>query len=222
MPRIIHIFSQWHRTRLGDQRRHADAVASWSRAFAGVDHLCIPIHETSLKRNAKTVLGDQRTLPFWKDIIDAGIEQAHAAPDDIIAWTNDDVAIAEGAGLEIAEMKCGYGSRRDFMALPRRVTKESVAKGASHMGADLLFFPAEQWPMLRTQFPDFVLGREAFDIVYRNIIVGVAHGGRLENVLAHAIHEQHWQKYWDHPSSKHNNKLGAEYAEKMGTELKFL
>lgn len=220
--RIIHIYSDYTRAKIGDVKRHKEAASSWARAFRGVEYQCIPVHEEGLQRNAKTVLGDIKTLPFWKDVIDAGIERTRPSDGDVVVWTNDDVAISEGTGLEILEMKCGWASRRDFMALPRRVTKDAVAKGSPHPGADMLFFPVDQWPMLRTQFPDFVLGREAFDMVYRNILCGVAWAGELKNVLAHSLHEQHWQKYWDHPSSKHNNRLGAEYASSKGTELKFL
>jgi hypothetical protein len=217
MPnRIIHIFSKYEPPRVGDRKRIADAQASWFRAYrmAG-DWVNVPVLEAGMKRNAKTVLGDNKPIPFLLDIIDAGIEQAHAAPSDIVFFCNSDVSIAEDIALDIEAHPVSYASRRDFMAVPRRVTKQSVARGAAHPGIDAFSFPVALWPKIRQEMPDMLIARSRWDLVFRHVLK--RNGGvELKDVLAHILHGQEWLASEEEPSGLWNIEKYWAYEEAHG------
>lgn len=220
MQRIIHIFSSYPHRCAGDVRRHQEAKASWYRAYkhsADAEWVHCAVAEGSLKRSAATVLGDPKPLPFIKNILEAGMEQARAQPSDIVFLCNEDVAIAEDIEIDLIATRMGWASRRDFMALPRRVTKESIAKGSAHPGADAFFFVAGDWPQLRDKFPDMILARSRWDLVYRSVLQ--RNGGKeIVNVLAHVAHPQKWIAAEEEPAGLWNIKLFEEY-EKNVTKL---
>jgi hypothetical protein len=214
--RIIHIFSQWNRTRPGDQRRHADAVASWHHAHrtAG-DWVLVPVDEGDMKRNAKTVLGDPFPLPFVRDVIDMGIEQARGQPNDLALWVNDDSCLTQDIANDLMETQLGWASRRDFMAVPRRLTKETVAKGHFHPGADLTVFPVSRWTEMRQKLPDMVLCREQFDVIWKDLI-GRMGGKEIKNVVAHMMHANYWESHSSDPSAMHNKEASEQYRRDNG------
>lgn len=216
-PRIIHVFSTYSHRNIGDKKRHAEAASSWWRAYKNshVEWVNVSVPETSLKRNAKTVLGDAKTLPFIRDVIDDGIEQAHGQPDDLIVWSNDDVCFTEDITNDIWWAACGWASRRDFMAVPRRITKDAVAKGRFHPGCDLAFFTVAQWADIRQKMPDMLLAREAFDLILMHVLAGFG-GKEIKDVLAHSMHFQYWVSHSSDPSSMHNKSLAESYREANG------
>lgn len=211
--RIIHLFSSYSHRNIGDAKRHSEAKASWWRAYKhspDVQWVNVSVTEGDLKRNAKTVLGDPKALPFIRDYVDDGLEQARAMPDDMFAVTNDDCALVETIAEDLIAASIGWGSRRDFMALPRRVTKETTAKGHDHPGCDLFFMPVAAWAAVRAEFPDMVHGREAWDLVMRAILR--KRGGKeVFNCVAHSMHMAYWLSHSDDPSSRHNQALAEQY-----------
>lgn len=216
MTRIIHIFSQWARPRMGDRKRHSEAAASWHHAHrtAG-EWMLVPVDEARMARNAKTVLGDPFPLPFVRDVIDMGIEQAHANADDLVVWSNDDICFAEDIANDLLETRLGWASRRDFMAVPRRCTKASIAKGYAHPGVDSFSCPVALWTKIRQDMPDMFIARSRFDLVLRDVLK--RNGGKeIVNVLAHSLHHQDWIASEQEPAGIHNIKCYDEYVEKHG------
>lgn len=216
-PRIIHVFATYEHRNIGDKKRHAEASASWWRAYRNspVPWINVSVPETSLKRNAATVLGDAKTLPFVRDVIESGIEQAHGQPDDLVVWSNNDVCFTEDITNDIILAGMGWASRRDFMAVPRRITKESVKKGYGHPGADLFVFPVSEWAEMRQKLPDMLLAREAFDLIWIHVLQRMG-GKEIKDVLAHSMHQQYWVEHSGDPSSMHNKSLAEAYRESNG------
>lgn len=216
MPaRILHIWSNWARKKPGDQRRHADARASWHRAYGTVGDcsgrwLNVAVDEKDMPRNAKTVLGDPFPLPFVIDIIDMGIEQAKGQPNEYVCWSNDDTNFVEDIANHLCEAKLGWASRRDFLSVPRRVTRESVVKGHKHEGCDLTFFSVAQWAGIRKKLPDMVLAREQFDLIWKDVIARMG-GNEIKDVIAHAMHSTYWLAHSSDPSAMHNKALSEQY-----------
>lgn len=221
MSRIVHVWCDWNRPR-ADDRRHKDASAAWARAFKDVPYIQCGIHEDDLKRNAKNTLGDSKALPYFKDLIDMAVDRHGSRGSDIILWSNDDVAWVEGAGPIILEAGMGWAWRRDFITLPRRITNAAILQGHQHPGADAFWFPLKAWTSLRRDMPDMLLGREAFDLIFHDLMK--QHGGKaVANLLAHQMHQQEWCRLWDAPSSRHNAALAEAYIKAKGiSELKYL
>lgn len=221
-PRIIHVFSTYSHRNIGDKKRHAEAASSWWLAYKNshVEWVNVSVPETSLKRNAATVLGDAKTLPFIKCVLEDGMEQARAQPSDIVFLCNEDVGIAESIGEDIIATRIGWASRRDFMALPRRLTKEAIAKGSPHPGIDAFWFPVSDWPVLRNAFPDMILSRSRWDLVYRAVL-GLNGGKEIVNVLGHVLHGQKWLASETEPAGIHNIKCYDEYVAANGSLWNF-
>jgi hypothetical protein len=218
--RIVHVYSSFTPPRLGDRKRISDAQASWWRAYktAG-EWLQEPVFEADMKRNAKTVLGDKKPIPFLLDIIDMGIEQATQhngiTGNDRVFFCNSDVAVAEDIANDIMAHPVTYASRRDFMAVPRRCTRDAISKGSAHPGMDAFSFPVGMWPKIRQEMPDMLIGRSRWDLVARDVLK--RNGGvEIYNALGHVMHGQDWITSEEEPSGLWNIDLYWKYESEHG------
>lgn len=217
---LIHTWCPPFHRNVGESMRSRAAHSSWDRAYKTGTWLPCEIAEKELPRNASTVLNDPRPLPFIRDIFDRAIEATHAEPDDIIVFTNDDIAMAEEIGPVIEDVKIGWSSRKDFVSIPRRVTRDILCKGADHPGVDIVFFPVKSWEHIRSVFPDMLLATERWDLVMRSVLKK-AGGTEVKNIIAHAMHMAYWTRYWDNPAAKYNCKLYDEYCAEHGALWNF-
>lgn len=219
LGRIIQIYSENIRFRHGERKRVAEAQATWFRAH-GHRSVCaarwqlVSVQEKDLHRNAATVLGDPKPIPYIKDIVDSGLDQVKAAPNDHFIFLNDDCGVVENIADDICS-GMGYASRRDFISIPRRLTKESVAKGAPHVGIDAIWMPVYEWAAVRNDFPDMLLGRSRWDLVMRRVL---KNRGAKEafNCLAHQLHEPWWIASENDPSGLWNIKCFEEFEKANG------
>lgn len=218
--KLIHTWCPPTSSNAGEKIRTHAARASWARAYKTGDWVQCEVVEKSLRRNACTVLNDPRPLPFIRDIFDRAIETSHAAPEDIIVFTNDDIGMAEEIGPVIEDVKTGWASRKDFASIPRRVTREVLVKGADHPGVDLVFFPVYLWTDIRDMFPDMLLATERWDLVMRSVLKTIG-GTEVRNVIAHGLHMAYWTRYSGNPSAEYNCKLYDEYCAKHGALWNF-
>lgn len=213
MPRIIHIHSSYHHPKVGDAKRHSEARASWYKAYKhspDVEWVHAAVPESATKRNAATITGHGKPLPFIKDYVDAGLEMAHAQPSDLFAVCNDDCAFAENIEEDILQAGIGWCSRKDFIALPRRITKQAISTGSPHPGCDLFFMPVSKWAEVRKDFPDFIHGLSRWDLVMMAVLK--KHGGQeIFNCIAHSMHPQAWLKAESEPGGLWNIKLFEEW-----------
>lgn len=217
---LIHTWCPPTHCNAGEAMRRRAAQSSWDRAYKSGNWLPCEVAEKSLPRNASTALNDPRPLPFIRDIFDRAIEASHAQPYDILVFTNDDIAMAEEIGPLIEDVKMGWASRRDFMSIPRRVTREVLAKGADHPGVDIIFFPVHSWTLIRSIFPDMLLATERWDLVMRSVLKN-AGGSEVRDIIAHAMHVAYWTRYWDNPAARHNCRLYDEYCAEHGALWNF-
>lgn len=218
--KLIHTWCPPSVANVGETMRLRAARSSWDRAYKTGSWLPCEVTEKELPRNAATVLNDPRPLPFIRDVFDQAIETSHAAPEDILVFTNTDIGMAEEIGPIIEDVKIGWASRKDFASIPRRITRDVLVKGADHPGVDLVFFPVYLWPAIRDVFPDMLLATERWDLVMRSVLKN-AGGTEVKNVIAHALHVAYWTKYWDNPAARYNCKLYDDYCALHGALWNF-
>jgi hypothetical protein len=147
-----------------------------------------------------------------------------AGSGDIIALTNSDVCFAPGLDGKVLEVCSRYGAafthRRDFMRIKEPfIFAEPVKAGKWYRGSDAFFFTKAWWLEHGHELPDFVIGREKWDEVFRQLIK--YHGGtEIKDMIYHEVHQTTWDQpeNFNDPGNVHNRKLAAEWQAKMGLQ----
>ena len=200
LPKIVHVTSWSGVPGENDRRRMAIAQASWAAEYSTGRWECIRLSETTLPRTAKSI-GDPAPLPFMRDLIE--IAARRCGPMDIIALSNADVGFSPGLTGWVLEA-CGrhgaaFTHRWDFMKrLDDPVPSEFVC-GLGHWypGSDFFAFTRAWWDKNGFAYPDMVMGREACDMVLRQLI---KQSGGVEIVRA-IWHEKHASS-WEQPGAR--------------------
>lgn len=195
-PKIFHVFTEYKPTERGAKRRQDFAKATWQamQFFGTVTALPVP---DGMFRTSKATIGDHRPLPYLRDMLDYAA--SFALPEDIIMLTNDDICFVPGAEDKIlAEFASGanscYGWRRNFL-FPLKHQLKDIRTGIEDGGVDLIAFRRDIWRQHRESFPDFILGCEAWDYVYR-LLIPELNGGRpgLHDLIYHEFHDPVWRR----------------------------
>ena len=109
-------------------------------------------------------------LPYVRDVFDLGCLQYRT---DVVAYINADCGLTTKAPERIAAgVKHGGGvtvsPRRCFKPDPGK-TYESVLEHPADGGFDLMAFTPDWWRAHRLAMPNMVIGREAWDTVFREL-----------------------------------------------------
>lgn len=210
----------------GSDARHHVAQSTWNAAYAdGI----IPVHVQGLSRDAKTELGDPRSLPFLKDILWAAIPADSAGcGNHIVVWTNADIGFAPGVADVIRKHVGEHGC-----ASMRRTESD----GDGHPGRDLFAFTVDWLHAHWDEFPDYVIGAPVFDLgvtamirKFHKLPFSLAlmdkdmHPADMKSGFAlHQSHDPEWQvsNIDSVPSVAHNKKLFRAWAKKYAPEIKF-
>jgi hypothetical protein len=164
----------------------------------------------SLTRDAK-VIGDDRELPFLKDLFRRALERAEQG--DLIIWTNDD----NGLDVKIVDWAKGHLAEHSSASM-RRPDEPGV-----HVGRDLFGFSREWLAANIDDMPDFICGAPLFDLVIAAMI-RKTHGitSALQNMhhdimpaecparyVLHEAHKSSWAGANEHtlPANLHNRRL---------------
>lgn len=207
-----------------DRRRMAIARKSWDdeASATGCWDLLI-VDERTLKRTAKSVLGDPCPCPFHRELIDRAA--ADLRPRDVIVLSNADVGVTPGfTGWTLEAIdRCGavYTHRWDYDVEIRRplISEAEVRVGGWYPGTDCWAFTKAWWISWGARFPDMVLGREAGDMVLRQVIKS---GGGVEipGAIWHERHASRWEAKQGHalPGNVYNVRLAHRFLAETGGE----
>lgn len=231
--RLIHVVEQHEDNRVYSQRR-AEAQRTW----ASLD--VVPVRYSQYARSARDI-GDPRTLPYLRDVLDHGLKQTDE--DDILMITNDDVYLHPKL-QEVLQFYAGvYGAtsaqRLDFKADVGMVTPEEGARiGRRHVGRDLFAFTRQWLARHMGEIPDFILGASEWDLCLACLIrlhCGIhSTKANLSEIIfpceiprgyvTHRMHRARWlqsDNVDSAPSQIHNRKLFREWASKHLPKIQF-
>jgi hypothetical protein len=157
-----------------------------------------------LKRNSSKEIGNNRELPYIKEIMDwtAKIECGK------IGYINSDILIGKEFLDAINENADAYIFSRSDIAETNcvRFCKENfkvIFGGDQHIGADGFFFKREWWINNRDQFSDdLIIGETEWDTCYRTIIKNECSNYIERRCLYHVYHDAQWSL--DSPGAKNN------------------
>jgi hypothetical protein len=163
-PSIIHCVERHEERDPKSAIRKAAAFDSCNKLYAnGV----IPCHYANYRRDS-SVIGDNRKLPFLKDILRNGLSIANDL--DIILFTNDDIIIHSKLPQKLIEI---LGKRPVVMSHRcgcRNVTEKDYAPDADLFtwaydagGRDLFAFRASWLREHIDEIPDYLVGAPWFD-----------------------------------------------------------
>ncbi len=205
---LIHVWSQYGVSGR-DLARHLIARQSWEREYTSGGWKAVVVLERSLRRTARTALGDSRKLPFVRDLLDKAT--ARALGKGLVVFSNNDVIFAVGLTDTLRNVElCAFASRHEFVRLPQAPTCLEILCARKHCGADLFAMTPAWWRAHRRDYPDMLLGAPAWDMVMRRLMQ-LTGGIELHAALAHEEHLSHWLTHRSDPSATYNEALAAEW-----------
>lgn len=215
-PKLYFVTTQSPNPDAMTKARLARAQASRKREMVGK-------HWTDLNifpdRSGQSI-GD-KPLPFVRDLIEAAV--LDVAPSDIIVLCNADIGFVEGLTGRILEgvqrHGCAFAHRWDFYgsALSRRQPRyESDLKQAQwYPGSDFFAFTPAWWAKHGSIFPDMLWGREAWDMVLRNLMKKTG-TEELHNAIWHERHLSPWEQNKRLAGNEHNRRLAGLWLARWG------
>jgi len=157
---------------------------------------CNELFTQYLNRNSKEEIGNQRPLPYIKEIFDAlsVIKDAY-----IFGYMNSDILLTKDFFRYFEEDADAYVFSRkeitdvDSVKYFNDKRYKFVWGGDTHAGADAFFFRREFWIEHRDLFhSDLILGETEWDTVYRHMILRKADKYTHERALLHVYHDAKW------------------------------
>jgi len=224
-PKLVHVWSDFippegrtrHRILIAQQSWRQESIHTqrWERC---------PVRDGELPRSSRTVLGDNRAMPFIRDLIAKAREKC--APHDIIVLSNSDVGLTPGITGEILHNVRTSGStwcyRWDFNRIDAPIHTEAlVGTGVWYPGSDLFAFSAQWWDAHGHEFPDMVLGCEFWDCVFRQLCK-MTGGVEIHKGIWHEKHNSYWEQPQHRKSNKgniHNAGLANRWFSQHGTTM---
>lgn len=237
-PQIIHAV-QLH----GIEPRHKRAMDTWNK----IEWDGIYAEDGRFYRSSKDI-GDKRSLPFLKDLLEEAMRY-EVEPGDIIFWCNDDNAIAPELPAFLRKHVSLYGAcsfrRTDHvhvLTTSKGGNHFALGDGTNpitpklpHCGREGFAF-TKRWLMNNwDRIPDMLLGFCAWDLCLAAIIRkerGIvttkvnlttefwpADAG--PGFVFHEPHASEWAKDENSPGNRYNRRLFRDYAAKELPNLRF-
>lgn len=221
--RLFHIYSDYARS--GNAlHRHTIAKSTWTHEAQFSPWIDCPISDSLLTRNSQTAFKDTRPMPFIKDLIAKTIELKHPRPSEILVLTNDDICFSPNFGKWLQEVKDhrpAWSNRWDFGSITGTLTTQQVRTGIWCVGTDSFAFTRKWWEGNQSQFPDMVLGCEAWDWLLRDIM-RFAGGFEIHAMTYHQMHGSYWctnNNRYTIPGNVHNQRLAKKWLRSKGLPL---
>jgi hypothetical protein len=196
--RIIHVWADWRgENSFGKEnlRRIRVAQSSWRTEYETGVWDPHEVKQSDCRRDG-TWIGDPHSVQFCHDIIMEAVKRSQSDT-DIIALTNSDIGFTPGLTGKIMEtlFRCpaAYTHRRDFSSAITNpfVSEAETGAGEFYPGTDAFFFTVEWWKKYAGEYADFLMGREHWDEVLRQLVK--YHGGcEIKNAVWHEWHESFW------------------------------
>ena len=233
-PRILLVYSDYP-ARGVERERIELAEDSWRYHFDNSDLIELPVGHSEVSRSGAD-MGDS-ALPFIRDLFDIGCR--HALPEDIVMYVNRDIGLTTVAPEKIiAGVARGQGvtvcPRR--MLYPKKYRAYKTVLNCRHDGGfDVMAVTPQWWRSNRDKMPDMLIGREAWDTVFRSLAEEWADGiavlnhvsstraqwhasaAYTDDVCWHIPHEATWSTdRTGNPGQQLNRKLARAFFETRG------
>lgn len=225
-PKIILVTSKRTSTARDASRRMTTALSSRRFLFEEFDAIELTVPMRRLRRSLAE-------FPYVRDLFDIGV--AHALPEDVVLYCNDDVGLTVEAPRRIyAGVERGRGAsafpRRRYDNPHARPLVRSVKNCLHDGGIDAFAVTPAWWAANREKFPDMIIGREWWDAIFGFVIEEAAGEGPrtdglpsveawwrsrayTDDVVWHEPHAPAWHTLRTTPGDPgfYNRKLALEF-----------
>jgi hypothetical protein len=205
---IYHLVNTYETNNVDERKRNAFANKSWQQLYEyGVSpqyRLCEQMPRTSKD------IGDTRTLPYVKDLIDTVDVQSNE--EDVVILTNMDTVLHPAILTYCHPSALYYGCRRELdKDVKRLLTNEQINELhlSNENSADVFIFSINWWRQYRDKYPDMLLGCQWWDSAFIDLMISTG-GRRITNHIYHRNHKPFWfdkTNMFDNPGQKHNREL---------------
>jgi hypothetical protein len=217
--KTIHIINSFAAKDPETARRHRVSSTSWRFLY---ENGVIPCHlgEVDLPRNSSAI-GDDKNLPYIHDLIDIGISKHNP---EVIILSNADICFASISAKRIADTvaQCDacYSYRRNFTRLDNLISDSEIQNGEQEIyGVDMFAFKVDWWIKVSRFFPDMLLGRERWDMLFYNLVLITCPPSALvPNIIYHETHDAFWKQNanrFSNPGQFHNLTVSRGIYEKL-------
>lgn len=214
-PKFFHLTTDYTPTDPETLRRRNFARLTWNFMYAWGECYPTPIRN-GLFRTSQEVVGDVRPLPFLRDMLDYAAFVA--LDEDVIMLSNDDICFVPDAIQKLRQQfdsgaNALFAWRYNFFHPLTRPLKD-LRTGFKDGGVDLIAFRPAIWRQYREQFPDFILGCEAWDYCYRTLIPELPGGREMDGIIYHEMHDPIWRQTKVrsvNPGQRYNRQLARNF-----------
>ncbi len=215
-PRLLLVSSEYVAADADEARRIAVAHATWDFHFNHGAMLDFPVSLSELYRSSAR-FGDLRPVPYFKDLVAYAIRLAR--PEDVIVYANRDICLTVMAVDRIlAGVERGGGitvaTRRDWAGTQPTGLRRTVLNCKPDGGFDLFAFTLEWWRRNSSKMPDMLVGREAWDTVFRTVAEEIGAGAAVysDDVCYHENHMSFWiTERFTNGGQLYNRKLALQF-----------
>ncbi len=193
--KICHVVNRYEPKTLDEKRRHNFALGTWHYLYdLGV--VSSHIFQEDLTRTSKTELGDERELPFLKDLIEISITRHNP---DLIILTNVDTcfvsSIASKLDEAMGQRPARICKRINFPRLDKEIPYERMTEGKeAEYGYDLFCMERNFWETYKSYIPNVILGCHRWDMLLGDLIKILVPTAEIKNIIYHENHDFYWSK----------------------------
>jgi hypothetical protein len=164
-----------------------------------------------------------RRLFFLKDVLE--LLMADANEGDVIVLTNADACLSKNVPQRLRSVfkntEACYSARRDFLRLREPLEDHQIREGRPYPGVDLVAFKTDWWRRNKDDFPDLLLGAEAWDWCFRALVQSTVkdRGAAFDDLVYHEVHESFWCRNGNQSlllSQRWNRSQAKPFLQKMG------
>ena len=213
---VHHLVNYYVAKDAADKARNDFAEKSWQQI---PDITTIRVHDSAFTRSSKD-LGDERPVPYVKDLIGMLESRVVLNDDDVIMLTNMDTILHTGIKAFLHKDALYYGCRRELekdVEKPLTTTQISKLALAHESSADVFIFTFGWWKEHKDKYPDMLLGCQWWDTCMIDLMESTKKKGdviRITNHIYHRTHNPFWfsgDNMFTNPGQIHNRKLSREW-----------
>lgn len=216
--KLLHVVDWYEAKSEEEQQRNLKAQQTWQSL---IDWQTV-YYDSAQKQRSSRDIGDNRDLPFVKDVINFACDKIGS--NDWTILTNTDSCLVTETPDVLKELvykgNCFYSSRIDVDTTENPLSRQQIASHIAYVGTDLFVFRKSWWLRVRANFPDLLMGYEGWDFVMSKMMEDDNdHAAILPPVVYHKRHTPFWTtQLIVNKGQMHNRTLAAQWARENGYE----